>query len=325
MAQYYLVKGNEKLGPFTVEQLLSNGLMPDSLVWCAGMTAWTKAAEVSELASCLAPPATPQPPATPEPPVMQQAPAMPAAPANVQPPVAETPAQPVAPPVATAPPVAPTPQATSPQQPVTPPPGSATPPQQPQWNQPPSQPYGSQWNQQQAPVNPVPMPASQGVDQNIFKIILYIMLGFNILGGVILFFSSFTYFGGWFNKPLLGILSLLNGASIVAVCAYAIMKMVKKQKFGFITIGFFALAFILNLIGLILGVSSAYQLGNIVALAIAVLASIPMNKIGDVESYKSLLGEATTIDYILLGAYAVTTLAYSITGFTVLHSLKSFL
>lgn len=150
------------------------------------------------------------------------------------------------------------------------------------------------------------------------------MLGFNILGGLALFFGSFTYFGGWFNKPLLGIFSLLSGASIIAICVYAIMKMVKKQKFGFITIGFFAVAFILNLIGLILGVASFYQLGNLVAVAIAVLASIPMNKISDVESYKSLLGEATTIDYILLGAYAVVTLVYFIAGFTILHSLKSF-
>ena len=61
MAQYYLVQNGQKAGPFTVEQLLQNGLNPDSLVFTQGMTAWTKAAEVPELVAALAPAPAPAP------------------------------------------------------------------------------------------------------------------------------------------------------------------------------------------------------------------------------------------------------------------------
>ena len=55
MAQYYLAQNGQKAGPFSVEQLLQNGLNPNSLVFTQGMTAWTKASEVPELAAALAP------------------------------------------------------------------------------------------------------------------------------------------------------------------------------------------------------------------------------------------------------------------------------
>ena len=61
MAQYYLAKNGQKAGPFTIEQLVQNGLTPESLVFTQGMTAWTKASEVAELASVLKPTPAPQP------------------------------------------------------------------------------------------------------------------------------------------------------------------------------------------------------------------------------------------------------------------------
>lgn len=68
MAQYYLAKNGQKAGPFTIEQLVQNGLTPESLVFTQGMTAWTKASEVAELASILKPTPAPQPaPAAPAP------------------------------------------------------------------------------------------------------------------------------------------------------------------------------------------------------------------------------------------------------------------
>ena len=68
MAQYYLAKNGQKAGPFTIEQLVQNGLTPESLVFTQGMTAWTKASEVAELASVLKPTPAPQPaPAAPAP------------------------------------------------------------------------------------------------------------------------------------------------------------------------------------------------------------------------------------------------------------------
>lgn len=61
MAQYYLAQNGQKAGPFSVEQLLQNGLNPNSLVFTQGMTAWTKASEVPELAAALAPAPAPTP------------------------------------------------------------------------------------------------------------------------------------------------------------------------------------------------------------------------------------------------------------------------
>ena len=61
MAQYYLAKNGQQTGPFSVDQLLQNGLTADSLVFAQGMAAWTKASDVPELAAMLAPAAAPAP------------------------------------------------------------------------------------------------------------------------------------------------------------------------------------------------------------------------------------------------------------------------
>lgn len=103
------------------------------------------------------------------------------------------------------------------------------------------------------------------------------------------------------------------------------MKMLKNEKFGFITVAFFVLVFVLNVIGFILGVSSAYNLGNIAALVIAAFASIPMNNISEIDKYKNLLKEATLIDYVLLGVYAFTTLVYFVLLFMFMHSFRNYM
>ncbi len=61
MAQYYIGKNNQRLGPFPVEQLIANGITPDTLVWCSGMPGWKKAIDVPEVAVLFAPPQPPQP------------------------------------------------------------------------------------------------------------------------------------------------------------------------------------------------------------------------------------------------------------------------
>ena len=258
MAQYFFIKNNEKFGPFAVEQLLENGLTPDTLVWTDGMAGWEKASTIPELSQLLAPatPAASVAPAAPQPPVQ---------------------------------------------------------PQQPQV------PY-------QAPAAPA---APVGGNQNVFKIILYVLLGLSILGGVLNFFGAFSYFGGWFNNPLLGICQLFSSLAIIGIGVVSIMRMSKNEKFGFLTIGYFALAFVLNLLGLIIigGVGGFGVLSFILGLAglaIAVLASIPMDKIGDVNSYKDLLKEATMIDYILLGVYALFTIISFFALLKYVNALKSF-
>ena len=53
MANYYLAINKQRLGPFPEEELLQNGMTPDTLVWCKGMENWTKAGDVPELAKYL--------------------------------------------------------------------------------------------------------------------------------------------------------------------------------------------------------------------------------------------------------------------------------
>ncbi len=63
MSQYYIGKNNQRLGPFPLEQLIANGITPDTLVWCQGMPGWEKAINVPEVAVLFAPqePQQPQP------------------------------------------------------------------------------------------------------------------------------------------------------------------------------------------------------------------------------------------------------------------------
>ena len=81
MNQYFYVgsDGNQK-GPVAADNLKAYGVTKDTLVWCNGMTEWTKAAEVEELAVYFTAPGAPLvstvppvpvPPATPPTPNMQ--------------------------------------------------------------------------------------------------------------------------------------------------------------------------------------------------------------------------------------------------------------
>ena len=205
----------------------------------------------------------------------------------------------------------------APQMPQQPPQQAPQPPYQaPQ--QPPQQPYQApQQPYQQAPQQPYQQPYQQAPQapqapsdsRSIFKIILYVLLGLSVLGGILTFFGSFSYFGGIFNLPVLGFGALLTSCAIIAIGVILIMRMSKNQPFGFLAVGYFALALVLNLVGMIVCGSAAFSalslILGIAGLAIAVLAVIPMNKVGDPESYKALMKEATTLDYVLLGAYAL--------------------
>jgi TM2 domain-containing membrane protein YozV len=63
---YYIAEGGAQRGPFPVEQLVAQGLRPDSLVWAEGMSQWARADEVPALRAML-PGATAQPaPAEPQ-------------------------------------------------------------------------------------------------------------------------------------------------------------------------------------------------------------------------------------------------------------------
>lgn len=303
MKQYYLVKDNQRVGPLALEQLMANGLTPETLVWTEGMASWTPAGQVQELGALFAPaaPPTPEPPRhqVPEPP---QAPAQP-----VQPQAPAQPSQPV-------------------QQPQAPQPQAQQPYGQAQYQQPQYQQWQYQQGQQ-APYQPYPA-ANPADNQKLFKIILYVLLGLTALGGLFSFIGAFSYFGGWFNKPFLGLCQLLSSAATIAISVISIMRMMKNEKYAFLTIAFFALGFILNLLGMIAGGGGVGIFSFVVGLgglAVAVLASIPQEKATDINSYKALLNEATPLDYALLGVYALFSLITSIMAWSVLRSLKSYL
>ena len=54
VVKYRMYVNNQKLGPFTVDELIANGLTPDTQVWAEGMPQWMKASEVALLADALA-------------------------------------------------------------------------------------------------------------------------------------------------------------------------------------------------------------------------------------------------------------------------------
>ena len=53
MKTYYYSKGEEKFGPFTIEEMQSKRLTPETLIWTNGMTEWLQLCNDKELYSLL--------------------------------------------------------------------------------------------------------------------------------------------------------------------------------------------------------------------------------------------------------------------------------
>lgn len=49
MKQYYIIRNDQQNGPYTLEELGSMSITPDTIVWTEGMKDWAPAREVSEL------------------------------------------------------------------------------------------------------------------------------------------------------------------------------------------------------------------------------------------------------------------------------------
>lgn len=49
MKQYYYLEGNQQLGPFTLEELRSKPIKPDTRVWAQGLPDWVAANTVPEI------------------------------------------------------------------------------------------------------------------------------------------------------------------------------------------------------------------------------------------------------------------------------------
>jgi TM2 domain-containing membrane protein YozV len=86
VSSYYFAAGNDRKGPFTLEELRGQGVRPEMLVWTEGMADWQPASSVPELSPLFGPPVPPGPgfPPPPPPPSMQYASPMTSAPAYNQ-------------------------------------------------------------------------------------------------------------------------------------------------------------------------------------------------------------------------------------------------
>jgi hypothetical protein len=49
MKKYYLNRGDENLGPFSLEDLREHRISPETMVWFIGLEGWTPARNVREL------------------------------------------------------------------------------------------------------------------------------------------------------------------------------------------------------------------------------------------------------------------------------------
>ena len=66
MKEYYYLKGIDKMGPYTLEELKTRGLSNEILVWCEGMADWIKIKDLKEIQEKLEiKPIPPSPPKTP--------------------------------------------------------------------------------------------------------------------------------------------------------------------------------------------------------------------------------------------------------------------
>lgn len=65
MNYYYFTRNQQTFGPFTLDQLLAEGVTPETYVFCQGMAAWTPAQDVPEVAALFAAPVAPAAPVEP--------------------------------------------------------------------------------------------------------------------------------------------------------------------------------------------------------------------------------------------------------------------
>ncbi|MDE6022675.1 MAG: DUF4339 domain-containing protein, partial [Muribaculaceae bacterium] len=52
--EYYIVVDDNRIGPLSISQLSARGIEPSTLVWTVGLSDWTRADCVPELAPLLA-------------------------------------------------------------------------------------------------------------------------------------------------------------------------------------------------------------------------------------------------------------------------------
>ena len=161
--------------------------------------------------------------------------------------------------------------------------------------------------------------------QSIFKLVLFLILGYAAIAGLINFIDSFDLFDVR-KGTFAGLCMLFSSLVIIGICAVIIVRIVKNERFGFLALGFFALSFIFGLLNMILIASTSTFImpfiAGILGIVCTLLAVIPMERLGDPNSYKAMLAEAKQLDYILLGVYAVLMIGFLVCTKIMLKSFK---
>lgn len=67
MKQYYIIRNDQPAGPYTIEELATMGITPDTIVWAEDIVDWIPAYQVSELNSLFASTSAQTPPPYQEP------------------------------------------------------------------------------------------------------------------------------------------------------------------------------------------------------------------------------------------------------------------
>ena len=121
-----------------------------------------------------------------------------------------------------------------------------------------------------------------------------------------MFFLSFGVMAGYVFP---GLVLMFMSMAIIAITIIAVVRMIKNQKFGFLTLGFFALVFFFSLLSMIVFPDDASVIFlwlficGLMGIPCAIFATIPINNFGG--GFSKLLKEPEVIDYVLLGIYAM--------------------
>jgi len=109
---------------------------------------------------------------------------------------------------------------------------------------------------------------------------------------------------------------LLSSMSIILISVVIVIRMAKKENYGFFALTFFLLAFVISLLDMIL-INTHYLfilmlVASILGFLFTLFAVIPLEKLGDTESFNAILAEAKPVDFVLLGIYIAFSAAFLI-------------
>jgi len=53
MKEYFIAKGNDKIGPFSLDELKEKNITSETFIWYEGLSDWQKASSISELSGII--------------------------------------------------------------------------------------------------------------------------------------------------------------------------------------------------------------------------------------------------------------------------------